>query len=301
MLRPAALKEGDKVAFVSTARKCMKNELAEAAVVVESWGLEVVYGQTIDAEDNQFAGDDNLRAQDFQQMLDDDEIKAIFCAKGGYGTVRIIDKLNFEGFAENPKWIIGYSDVTVIHAHVQENFAVCTLHGPLLFEFGKIAKESLDQLKTQLFGEDFFLEWQSSEKNRYGQVQGRLIGGNLSVLYSLSASVSEVSTKNAILFLEDLDEYLYHVDRMMMQLLRSGKLNELGGLIIGGMTEMRDNKVPFGSEAIEIIQRVVKPFDYPLAFYCPAGHVKSNNSLPLGTLIRFDCNEKYVKLKKIHT
>ncbi|MCB0455727.1 MAG: LD-carboxypeptidase, partial [Aequorivita sp.] len=230
MATPPFLKKGDNVAIVSTARKISKEELKPALQLLESWGLKAVLGNTIGAEENQFAGSDHLRAADFQAMLDDPKIKAIWCARGGYGTVRIIDKLDFSAFKKNPKWIIGYSDVTVLHSHIH-NLGVETLHAQMCLEIENKTAETAESIRKVLFGEHYNIEIENTDSHDSLQIlKGVLIGGNLSVLYSLCGSTSEMETDGKILFIEDLDEMLYHIDRMMMNLKRSGYLKNLKAL-----------------------------------------------------------------------
>ncbi len=276
--RPHFLKKGDTVAIIAPARKISEAELDPAIKILESWGLKVKSGKHIYAVDNQFAGTDAERCSDLQTMLDDSNIKAIFSARGGYGAVRIIDKLDFSGLKKNPKWIIGYSDVTVFHSHIHTHTGIETLHATMPINFTKDG-ESLEMLKKTLFGELPSYHIHSHKLNRHGEAEGILVGGNLSLLYALAGTPSDIDTKDKILFLEDLDEYLYHIDRMMIQLKRSGKLAGLKGLVIGSFSEMKDNTVPFGKTAEEIIADAVQEYDYPVCFGFTAGH--GNKNLPL--------------------
>jgi muramoyltetrapeptide carboxypeptidase len=282
MHTPQNLKKGDTIGIVSTARKISKEELKPAIRLLESWGLKAVLGKTIGAEKNQFAGSDDLRSSDFQQMLDDPKIRAIWCARGGYGTVRIIDRLDFSTFKKNPKWIVGYSDVTVLHSHIHD-FGIETLHAQMCLEIENKTDEARESIRKVLFGEAYSIEIERTGSfPPLGILKGELIGGNLSVLYSLVGSASEMKTDGKILFIEDLDEMLYHVDRMMMNLKRSGYLKNLNALIIGGMTEMKDNKVYFGKTAEEIIVDLVKEYEYPIILNFPAGHIADNRALIMG-------------------
>ena len=282
MQKPANLKQGDKIAIVSTARKLSLEELKPGIEVLKSWGLEVVLGSNLFEEDNQFAGTKTQRITDFQNALNDESIKAIFCARGGYGTVQIIDELDFANFIKAPKWIVGYSDVTVLHNHINQNFNVQTLHAAMPFGFIDNTVEALNSIKNVLFGEQLSYEFDKHPFNRNGEANGELVGGNLSILYSLTGTKSQINTNGKILFLEDLDEYLYHIDRMMMNLDRAGMLVCLAGLVVGGMTDMNDNTVPYGKTAKEIIQQTVSKYDYPVCFDFYAGHLNDNRALPMG-------------------
>ena len=284
MQTPTYLNPGDKIAIVAPARKISMEELQPAVDMLTSWGYEVVFGDNLFNEFNQYSGSDEERTLDFQNALDADDIKAIICARGGYGTLRIIDKLDFTKFINNPKWIIGYSDVTVLHSHINKNYSIETLHATMPVNFPKDGSinQSLASLQIALQGESLSYCIENHALNRNGITSGKLCGGNLSILYALTASVSDIDTKDKILFIEDLDEYLYHIDRMMLNLKRSGKLANLAGLIVGGMSEMRDNTIPFGMTAEEIIIEAVAEYDYPVCFNFPAGHISDNNALIMG-------------------
>ena len=281
MIRPNYLQKGDAVAIVSTARKVSKKELIPALAILKNWKLNVVIGTSIEAEEHQFAGNDNLRASDFQEMLDNPKIKAIWCARGGYGTIRMIDLLDFSNFKNNPKWIIGYSDVTVLHSHLHQ-LGFETLHAQMPVSIETKTAACVQSLKSSLFGKNTNITIPYEVSNVMGNAKGVLVGGNLSMLYSLCGSSSSISTKGKILFIEDLDEYLYHIDRMLQNLKRNGMLDQLEGLIIGGMTKMNDNDIPFGQSAEEIILSICDDYNYPIVFNFPAGHIKDNRALILG-------------------
>jgi muramoyltetrapeptide carboxypeptidase len=279
---PPFLKEGDTVAIVCTARKISKEELNPAITLLQNWGLQVKLGKTIGQEDHQFGGTDAQRAKDFQTILDDDEVKAIWCARGGYGTVRMIDEVNFSNFKKTPKWIIGYSDPTVLHCHIH-NLGVASIHGQMCLEVDKKSEASRLSLKAIFFGSPQTIAFTNTHKdNKLGVANGELIGGNLSVIYSLLGSPNTIETKGKILFLEDLDEYLYHIDRMMQNLKRNGMLKNLAGLVIGGLTDMRDNTIPFGKTATQIVADTVKEYDYPICFNAPSGHSQDNEAMIFG-------------------
>lgn len=281
--QPLFLKKGDKIAIVAPARKVTHEEMQPAIEMLTNWGLEVVLGENLFNEQNQFSGTDEERTADLQTMLDDASVKAIISARGGYGTLRIIDKLNFTQFKQYPKWVIGYSDITVLHSHIH-TLGIATLHATMPINFTKNT-EAAESLRKALFGENIFYETPVHPLNRYvsgSTVDGEIVGGNLSLLYAITGSASDIDTKNKILFMEDLDEYLYHIDRMMLNLKRAGKLSHLKALIVGGMTDMKDNAVPFGKTAEEIILDAVKEYGYPVIFGFPAGHMDRNLALYFG-------------------
>lgn len=292
MQKPSALKKGDKIAIVTTARKATREELISGIALAESWGLEVVLGKSIGAENHQFGGDDNLRAADLQTQLDNPSIKAIWCARGGYGTIRILDKLDFSNFQENPKWIIGYSDITVLHSHIH-NLNIQTLHAQMPVDIENKSKAAKESLRKLLFNGAYSINFPTSNRlNREGIAEGVLVGGNLSMFYSMCGSPTAIDTKDKILFIEDLDEYLYHVDRMMQNLNRNGFFDSIKALLVGGMTEMNDNTIPFGYTAQEIITEYMKEKNIPVVFDFPAGHIKNNLALPLGKNIQISLEKQ---------
>jgi muramoyltetrapeptide carboxypeptidase len=221
-------------------------------------------------------------------MLDDDSIRAVICARGGYGTVRIIDQIDFTAFRKNPKWIVGYSDVTVLHSHIHRHLGIETIHAimPINITSDEAPNDTQETLKNALFGKIRSYSYPATPLARNGEAEGLLTGGNLSVLYSLMGSVSEIDTTDKILFLEDVDEYLYHIDRMLMNLKRAGKLSKLKGLIIGGMDRMNDNIIPYGKTANEIITDAVAEFDYPVCCDFPSGHGEINLALIFGRRVK---------------
>ena len=294
-IMPQHLKKGDTVAIVATARKIDKSTLLPGIKLLESWGLKVILGKTIGMEQNQLAGADWQRATDFQEMLDNPSVKAIWAAKGGYGTVKIVDRVDFSNFKKNPKWIVGFSDVTVLHSHINK-LGFQTLHAMMAISTASATTAAKESLRKALFGEKLEYTIPYHKFNKLGQAKGELIGGNLSVLYSIQGSVSEVDFKNKILFIEDLDEYLYHIDRMMTNLKRNGSLKNLKGIIVGGMTSMNDNEIPWGKDALEIIQEIVKDLNIPIIYNFPAGHIKDNRALILGETISFEVTDKETRV-----
>lgn len=284
MITPEYLSVGDTIGLVSTARKITKSELEPAILFFKNQGFNVVTPPNIYAAENQFAGSDPQRTEDFEWLIKHPKVKAIICARGGYGTARIIDSIDFTPLLSAPKWICGYSDVTVLHAHLH-NLGLKTIHStmPINFPVDDSSNESVNTLLNALTGKPLSYSFSNTPLNRIGQSKGVLIGGNLSILYSLQGSVSDINTDGKILFLEDLDEYLYHIDRMILSLKRSGKIKNLAGLIVGGMSDMHDNTVPFGKTAEEIIHESVKEFSFPVCFGFPAGHIDQNFALKMGT------------------
>tara|TARA_B100000768_G_scaffold54951_1_gene53469 strand:- start:748 stop:1644 length:897 start_codon:yes stop_codon:yes gene_type:complete len=295
MIIPKKLMLGDKIGIISSARKITKEELSPAIKTIESWGFKVVFGKNLFEEDDQFSGTIKQRTVDLQMMIDDNSIKAILCARGGYGTVQIIDHINFTNLKINPKWIIGYSDITVLHCHLN-NLGIASLHAsmPINFEFN--TKMSLLSLKNSLFGNPKIVETKAHPLNKYGKIEGDIVGGNLSILYSLSGSQSDINTAGKILFIEDLDEYLYHIDRMIINLKRSGMLEKLKGLIVGGMSHMNDNDISFGKTAEQIILDCTKEYDFPICFGFPAGHISDNRCIRFGINSVLEINKNGVIL-----
>ena len=281
MIRPPYLQPGDRVAIVAPARKITPQEIAPALTLLRSWQLEVVLPEHLFDDDNQFAGDDNTRALTLQQQLDDPSIRAIFCARGGYGTVRIIDRLDFSRFRKHPKWIVGYSDITTLHSHIHRHFGIETLHATMPINIPADATHThypaIDTLHQALFGGELSYTLPHHPLNHIGTAQAPIVGGNLSILYSLCGSPSDINTEGKILFIEDLDEYLYHIDRMMMNLKRCGHLSHLAGLIVGQMSDMHDNTIPFGATAEQIIRHATSEYSYPICFNFPAGHNGTDN------------------------
>lgn len=292
---PPSLQKGDTVAILATARKNIDNNLKPAIDLLHSWGLEVVIGKTIGLDDNQLAGTDAQRAEDFQHQLDNPNIKAIWCVRGGYGTVRIIDLLDFTQFKQNPKWIVGFSDVTILHSYLNK-LKIASLHAAMPVTVAKATPETIESLRKALFGESLKYEIPSDATNRLGNAKGEIVGGNLSILYSLMGSNAQIDCKGKILFIEDIDEYLYHIDRMMMSLKRCGCFDNLNALIVGGMTKMRDNDIPWGKNANQIIQEVTKGYSFPILYNFPAGHFHDNRALILGKQVSLEINKASSKL-----
>ncbi len=280
MVLPSYLNKGDTVAIIATARKVSKEEIQPAVAFFESYGLSVVLGKNLFESSNQYAGTDTQRTEDLQWALNDKTIKAIIIARGGYGSVRTIEQIDFTEFKKHPKWMVGYSDVTVLHNAIHK-IGVATLHATMPLNFTK-NEEATKSMVDALFGKLIQVETEENYSNISGTAKGQLVGGNLSLIYSLSGTPFDIDTTNKILFIEDLDEYLYHIDRMMMQLKLSGKLKKLKGLIVGGMTDMKDNTIPFGKFPEDIILDAVKEYNYPVCFDFPAGHIDRNLAMYFG-------------------
>jgi muramoyltetrapeptide carboxypeptidase len=296
MIIPPFLKAGDTVVIVCTARKFFPEDAKPAIDLLESWGLKVKLGNTIGLDNFQLGGTDTERAADFQAQLDDEKVKAIWCARGGYGTVRIIDLLDFSKFKKHPKWIMGFSDVTVLHSQLNIE-RVASLHSIMPFTVPNAPEEVKETLRKALFGETISYSIPSKSYDVKGTASGELVGGNISILYSLLGSKSAIDTKDKILFIEDLDEYLYHIDRMMYNLKRNGYFENVKGIIVGSMTDMHDNEIPFGQNEVQIITEICKNNNIPIAFEFPAGHQSDNRTLILGQQVAFEVNEKGIKLK----
>lgn len=277
MITPAFLKKGSKIAIVAPARKISREEIAFSVKWIEEKGFVPVYDDRLFVEYHQLAGDDDFRASVMQDYLDRDDIDAIFCARGGYGTIRIVDKLDFSKFKKHPKWIVGYSDVTVLHAKMQQ-LGYQSIHATMPINFEKNTKEAKESLYDVLVGRH---QTDGGFLATLGMT-GQVVGGNLSVLYSMLGSDLFPETDGKVLFIEDLDEYLYHIDRMMMGLKRAGKLAHLKGLIVGAFSDMHDNAIPFDMTAKEIISEKVKDYGYPVVWDYPAGHIDNNLALVLG-------------------
>ena len=296
------LKAGDRVALAAPARAVSPEEMAPAIATLEEWGLKVVVPDGLYERDGQLAGCDGHRAALMQRLLDDPNIAAIVCARGGYGTVRIVDRLDLTRFAEHPKWIVGYSDVTVLHSHLQATLGLPTLHAtmPVNFPTDGSPCPATESLRHALFGTPQDIAWGAHPLDRKGTVQGVAVGGNLSILYSLLGSRSQVDTRGKIMLIEDLDEYLYHIDRMMQALKRAGMLDGLAGLVVGALSDMHDNTIAWGHTAEEIVAEAVADHNYPVAFNAPVGHIgTANQAITLGIplTLTIETNGE----KRIHT
>jgi muramoyltetrapeptide carboxypeptidase len=296
--QPPYLKKGDQVAIVCPAKK-LPQRIDDAVEVLKEWGLEVLIGESVYASENQFAGSDELRSKDLQRYLDDPNVKAIISARGGYGTIRIIDELDFTAFCQHPKWIVGFSDITVLLSHILELCNVMGIHGQMPYTFADASPASLESLRKALFGEPITYEYSSSFENKPGTAEGILIGGNLTMLVMVEGSVSEMDYTDKILFIEDVGEQEYAIDRMMRMLKRAGKLSNLKGLIVGAFSGIEQEKIPFGLSPEEIILDLVKDYDYPVCFGFPTGHIDDNRAMVLGAevLMSVQKNQAIIQFK----
>lgn len=298
---PPYLSKGNTIGIVCPAG-FMPAEKAETCVaVLQQWGYKVKVGKTLGSQHHYFSGTDEDRLNDLQEMLDDKSVNAILCARGGYGVGQIIDRLNFKKFRKKPKWIIGFSDITVLHAHIYRRFNIASLHSPMAAAFNdeEYKNEYVQSLQKALAGKKVKYEAPAHQFNKTGKATARLVGGNLSLIAHLVGTPSEFKTAGKILFLEDVGEYIYNVDRMLYQLKRSGKLDKLAGLIIGGFTEVKDTTIPFGKDVYEVIHDAVKEYEYPICFQFPVSHEKENYALKIGVVYKFAVSEKGVTLREV--
>ena len=275
------LHQGSKIGIVAPARKVTPEEMQYAINWLKEQGFVPVYDDRLFAEHHIFAGDDDFRAAVFQEYLDNEQIEAIWLARGGYGSIRIIDKLDFTRFLQHPIWVIGFSDTSVIHGKLNR-LGIPSLHASMPFFFANKTPEAKQSLLDALLGKPLHYVFPSHKMNRVGQMEGEIIGGNLSILYGMIGSDTFPELEGKILFIEEVDEYIYHIDRMMHALKRAGKLARLKGLIIGGLTQIHDNSDPFGMSVEEVIAEAVAEYDYPVCFGFPAGHFNDNRALFFG-------------------
>jgi len=299
---PPYLKKGDTIGIVCPAGYMPTEKVTECIrVLQEEWGFNVKVGKTVGGDSpNYFSGSDEERLNDFQQMLDDDGVHAVLCARGGYGMGRIIDQVNFKKFKRQPKWIIGYSDITVLHAHLYSNYYISSLHAPMAAAFNDAGylNRYVQSLKNALDGKWAKYSCEPHELNRTGEAIGELIGGNLALLSNVVGTESDMKTRGRILFIEDVGEYLYNVDRMFFHLKRSGKLSKIAGLIIGGFTDVKDTDRPFGKPVYELIHDVVKDYNYPVCFGFPVSHGKENYALKIGAGYKLKVGKTKVLLEE---
>ncbi len=297
MISPPYLKQKDSVAIVCMAGKTTRNSVQPAIEILESWGLEVIVGNSVGAVDGVFGGSDLIRKNDFQKQLDNPTIKAVFSARGGYGSTRILDEINWKKFKKSPKWVIGFSDITAVISQIN-NIGIEAIHGPMPKMFdNKGIEYSLESLKKMLFGEKIKYEFQPNISNKTGKVKGEIIGGNLCILAHSIGSKSEIDAKGKILFIEDISEYYYNIDRMLVQLKRAGKLEHLAGLMVGHFTDCKDTDNPFDKSIEEIVLEQSKGYDFPIAFGIPIGHEPANWPIICGRKVEFVVTDELVDLQ----
>lgn len=298
---PPYLSTGDSIGILCPSGYMPYEKAAAAIETLTGWGFNVVPGKTLGNQFHYFSGTDRERLNDLQDMMDDEDIKAIFCARGGYGIGRIIDSLNFKKFRKHPKWIVGYSDITVLQLHLFSKYKTASLHAPMAAAFndGEFNNQYIQSLHDAIAGRKANYTCAGEVFNQKGKASGALVGGNLSLVTHLIGTSSDIKAKNKILFIEDVGEYIYNIDRMMYQLKRSGKLDDLSGLIVGKFTEVKDTATPFGQRSEEVIRDIVKEYDYPVCFNFPVGHEKENYALKIGVKYRLTVSGNSAELKEL--
>lgn len=298
---PPYLKKGDTIGITCPAGYMAAAKAQTCIYTLQQWGFNVMVGKTLGSGSlNYFSGTDEERLEELQAMLDSDTIHAILFGRGGYGLGRIIDKIDFTRFKKNPKWLMGYSDITVLHAHIHANYKIATLHAPMAAAFndGVAGNEYLASLFKAITGKKASYKCAAQPLNKKGTATGELVGGNLSLLAHVTGTASDISTKNKILFIEDIGEQVYSTDRMLHQLKRSGKLNSLAALVVGSFTDVKDTERPFGKSVYEVIAEAVKEYDYPVCFGFPVGHCKENVALKSGVVHELKVGKQFSALKE---
>lgn len=280
---PPYLKKGDTIGITCPAGYMAAAKAQTCIETLQSWGFEVMVGKTLGSRSkNYFSANDETRSNEMQAMLDDENIHAILCCRGGYGVTRIIDGLDFTRFKKNPKWIIGFSDITVLHAHLYSRIKVASMHAPMAAAFNEGENKYILALQKALTGKKAKYDCAAHPFNKAGIAKAELVGGNLSLLVHLIGTPSDIKTKDKLLFIEDIGEHIYNIDRMLYQLKRSGKLDNLAGLVVGGFTDMHDTERPFGKKVYKLIKEITNGYDYPVCFNFPVSHNKENYALKIG-------------------
>ncbi len=301
MIIPPYLKKGDTIGIVCPAGFMEKSKVETCIETLKSWGYKVVIGKTVGNQFNYFSGSDKERLTDLQTMLDDKNINAILCGRGGYGLSRIIDSIDFRAFKKNPKWLIGYSDITLLHSHINNQLKTATIHSPMAAAFNDdgYKNEFVLSLQKAIKGNKANYSCNTNSFNKTGKTTAELVGGNLCMIAHAVGTKSYYNTKNKILFIEDIGEYIYNIDRMLIQLKRSGLLENLVGLIVGGFTDLKDTTTPFGKSAYEIIKEHTNEYNYPVCYNFPVGHQTKNLALKIGVQYTLNVDAKKVSLKEL--
>jgi len=297
---PPYLKKGDMIGITCPAGYMAEAKAQTCIETLQSWGFQVMVGKTIGGRSkNYFSGTDEVRRDELQAMLDDENIKAILCGRGGYGVGRIIDELDFTAFKKNPKWIIGFSDITVLHAHLYTKIKTASLHAPMAVAFNEGENKYIKALQKAIIGKKAKYSCAPHPFNKPGTVTAELVGGNLSLLAHLTGTPSAINTKNKILFIEDIGEHIYNIDRMLYQMKRSGKLDNLAGLIVGGFTNMLDTERPFGKKVNKLIKEITAAYDYPVCYGFPVSHNKENYALKVGVNYTLKIDKSKTQLTEV--
>jgi muramoyltetrapeptide carboxypeptidase len=298
---PPYLKKGDTIGIVCPSGTLSAKKAATCISTLEAWGYKVKIGKTLGTQHHYFSATDEARAADLQEMLDDKNVQAVLCGRGGYGMSRIIDALDFKKFKKHPKWVIGFSDITLLHNHFTQVLKTASLHAPMAAAFnnGQSNNEWVLSLKHALQGKKANYKAEVHAHNKFGKATGKLVGGNLTLVAHAIGTVSGLQTKNAILFLEDIGEYKYNIDRMMLQLKRSGMLKNLAGLVVGGFTQTKDSDPAFGATVYEIIEAAVAAYNYPVCYDFPVSHDKENYAIKHGMEYALEVTAKKVSLKEV--
>ena len=298
---PPYLKKGDTIGITCPAGYMAKEKAQNCIDTLQSWGFEVMVGKTLGSDSTTyFSGTDEQRCDELQAMMDDDTIDAILCARGGYGVGRIIDQLDFSRFRKKPKWIIGFSDITVLHAHIFTRYKIAIMHAPMAAAFNnnEFSNDYIKSLHKAITGKKGNYKCDGHTFNKAGTATAELVGGNLSLLTHLIGTTSDIKTAGKILFVEDIGEYIYGADRMFYQLKRAGKLDKMAGLIVGRFSDMKDTERPFGKTIDEVIYDLVKDYDYPVCFNFPVSHDKENYALKVGVSYELRVGKKSVQLRE---
>jgi len=301
-LFPPYLKTGDTIGIVCPSGYMAAERILSCVRTLKSWGFRVKIGRTVGSDSlNYFSGSDAERLDDLQAMLDDDEISAILFGRGGYGLSRIIDQVSFKKFKKSPKWVLGYSDITLLHAHIYANYEIATAHSPMAGAFADAATDDIyiNSVRDLLTGGKQNYTCDAHPFNRRGEAGGKLMGGNLTLLAHVVGGPSDFKTKGLILFIEDIGEYLYNMDRMLFQLKEAGKFQKPAAVIIGSFSDMKDTERPFGQNAYEIIRDLLEDFEYPVCYGFPVGHVKENYALKCGAEYKLKIGREKVSLEEV--